>query len=77
MTWIQANWPAIVSAAGAAYTLLSVINGLIQEPKAKSVLGKLLDGLSFLSRAAAPGTVKAPMTLSKPADAVVPPEVQP
>ena len=71
MTWIQSHWATIVSIAGAAYTLLSVINGLIQNPEAKSVLGKLIDGLSFLSRASAPGTVKSPLTLSKA------PEVKP
>lgn len=66
MNWITQNWPTVVSIAGALYTLLSIINGLIQNPVAKSWMGKALDGLSFLSRASAPGTVKAPLTMSKP-----------
>ena len=66
MTIIVANWSTIVAVAGALYTLLSVINGLVQSPKAKSFLGVMLDGLSFISRAQSPGSIKAPLTLSKP-----------
>jgi hypothetical protein len=74
MTWLQQNWPVVVSISGALYTLLSIINGLIQNPEAKSILGKVLDGLSFLSRASAPGTVKAPLTMSKKPEAAAAPD---
>ena len=66
MIWLQTNWPTIVSISGALWTFLSVINGLIKDPTAKSMIGKAIDGLSFLSRASAPGTVKSPLSLSLP-----------
>jgi hypothetical protein len=56
---------AVGSISGALWTLLSVINGLVQDPEAKSFIGKLIDFFAFLSRAQAPGTVKAPFMLSK------------
>jgi hypothetical protein len=74
MTWLTQNWQTVTTFAGALYTLLSVINGLVQNPEAKSVLGKIIDGLSFLSRASAPGTVKAPFTMSKAPDKVEQPD---
>jgi hypothetical protein len=70
MQWITANWATITTIAGLLYTLFSVINGLVQNPEAKSFLGKLIDGLSFISRAQAPGSIKAPFTMSKPLEQI-------
>lgn len=77
MNWITAHWPAVVSVAGALYTLLSIINGLVQNPEAKSFIGTVIDGLSFISRAQAPGSIKAPLTLSKPPGISQPPDASP
>ena len=66
MQWLTTNWATITAIAGALFTLFSVIYCLVQNPAAKSVIGKVIDGLSFISRAQAPGSIKAPFTMSKP-----------
>lgn len=66
MTWIQSNWPTILNIVGATITLLSIINGMIKSPVAKNWVTKIIDALSFIARAGAQGSVKAPFTLSRP-----------
>ena len=64
ISYLTANKAALIAALGALYTLLSVINGLVKSPKAKSFIGLVLDGISFISRADAEGSVKVPFRLS-------------
>lgn len=72
MTWIQSHLPLIISVAGALYTLLSIVNGAIQAPRAKTWIGYVLDALSYIKRAGADGSVKLPFTKSCPKDALPP-----
>lgn len=67
MTWIQQHYQALIALAGALWTLLSVINGMIASPEAKSIIGKIMDALSYIKRAGSEGSVKMPLTLSKKA----------
>ncbi len=48
-----------------AYAVLNLINGLVSNPDAKSIVGKLIDGLAFLTRGDADGTLKSPLTMSR------------
>lgn len=66
MTWLKTNWQTVVALAGALWTIFSFVNGLVKNPEAKSFLGKLLDLLSYIKRADAPGSVKLPFTRSAP-----------
>lgn len=75
MTWLRDNYPTLIAAAGALWTLLSILNGMIKNPVAKTWIGKIMDGLSYVCRGQAVGSVKPPFTLSrstpnpKPSDA--------
>jgi hypothetical protein len=66
------HYSTAVAVAGALWTLLSVINGAMKDSPTKTVMGKVLDVLSYIARKDASGSVKAPFTGSKPA-----PEVKP
>lgn len=48
------------------YALLSAINGMIKSPTAKTVIGDILDVLSYTPRGDAPGSVKLPFRRSVP-----------
>ncbi len=65
MLWIQQNYQALIAVAGALWTLLSIINGMIKSPEAKHIIGVVLDGLSYIKRADAPGSIKLPFQMSK------------
>jgi len=65
IAWFAAHWSEVTATAGALWTLLSIINGAIKSPEAKTWIGKILDGLSYIKRAEAPGSVKVPFKLSK------------
>ncbi len=62
---MQHHAEGIVALLGALWTLLSVINGALTSPEAKSAWHKLVDGVSYIARKDAMGSVKAPFTLSK------------
>lgn len=66
LPWITAHLALIVSLAGASWTLLSVVNGAVQAPRAKTWIGYALDVLSYIKRAGADGSVKLPFTKSCP-----------
>jgi hypothetical protein len=65
MIWLQQHYEGLVAIAGALWTALSVVNGMITNPTAKSAMGKALDALSYVARKDAHASVKAPFTLSK------------
>lgn len=72
ITYVIAHRAELATGAGALYTLLSVINGLIHSPKANTFLGDVLDVISYISRKGAAGSVKAPFTRSSaPSEPVV------
>ncbi len=76
MNFVRQNYQALLAAAGALYTLLSIINGLIKNPEAHGFFAKLLDGLSFIQRATASGSVKLPLMMSRRAPhPAVPPAI--
>lgn len=54
-----------VAFVGTLYALLNLINGLISNPDAKSIVGKMIDALAFLTRGDADGTLKSPLTRSR------------
>lgn len=68
MNWIKDNAAALVAAAGALYTLLSVINGMMKDSPAKTIMGDVLDILSYISRLDAAGSVKLPGRRSSSAE---------
>lgn len=47
--------------AAVVYALANLANALIKDPEAKSIIGKVVDVVSFLVRAEAQGTVKMPL----------------
>ena len=65
MIWFKANYPALLAALTALYTLLSVINGLIKNPEANGFIAKILDGISFIVRQGGVGSVKVPFSRSR------------
>lgn len=72
VAYVIAHQAELAAGAGALYTLLSVINGLIHSPKANTFLGDVLDVISYISRKGAAGSVKAPFTRSTaPSDPVI------
>jgi hypothetical protein len=77
MTWLQQNYQGILAALGALYTLLSVINGLIKNPEANGFLEKVLDGISFITRQGAEGSVKRPFSYSRRLGSLAPPSSTP
>jgi hypothetical protein len=66
VSYVKDHGQTITTIAGALWTIVSVINGAVKNPEAKSWLGKLLDGLSYIKRADAPGSVKLPFAMSMP-----------
>ena len=67
MQWIQSHWQGLVAVGSAFYVLLGAINGLLPHGGAlQTTIGKLLDRLSPLARSDSPGTLKMPLTASKP-----------
>lgn len=62
---LQKDWPTIIAVSGAVYTLLSVINGKLPNSPAKTIIGDVLDVLSYISRADASGSIKLPGTRSE------------
>ena len=65
LIWIQ-NHAELV--AGLAYATLNVINAMVKGPEAKSLVGKLLDAVSVLTRSEAQGTLKLPGMRSSSVD---------
>lgn len=62
LEFCQANWKLI---AGLLYAALNLANAVVKGPEAKSVVGKLIDALAFLTRKDADGTLKIPLARSK------------
>lgn len=67
MTWLQSHWTEVLEVATAVYVLLGAVNGLLPyNGEARKRLSYLLDLLSPLARKDAAGTLKLPLTASKP-----------
>lgn len=81
LTWIVNNPKEVAALGGVAYVVLNVLNGLLPNPKAKSVVRSLLDTVSILTNRDSPGTLKMPIKRSrKPGsmeDAKLPEKVAP
>jgi hypothetical protein len=62
---LQHHAEGVVAVLGAVWTLISVVNGMLNNPEVKTAWGKLLDAVSYIARKDAHGSVKVPFVLSK------------
>jgi hypothetical protein len=77
LAYFAAHWTAVTTVAGAAWTFVSVVNGLIKNPEANNLFEDFLDVLSYIKRANAPGSLKFPFQRSVPrSKAAAPPTTE-